>query len=114
MAVQTYRYIKHKTGLENSIELERAFTFWRRFWGLMGRKEGEWGLILNRTNQVHLFFMRFPLDLYYLNKEGTVLHIFRSVKPWRVAPRVKGAYYVMELPAGHPCSMEVGDYLEIS
>ncbi|HJV46793.1 MAG TPA: DUF192 domain-containing protein [Bacillota bacterium] len=111
--IRTFFY-KKKVGQQvYSIELLTAFTFWQRFLGFMGRAPGRYGMIFNRTNQVHMFFMCFSLDVYFLDRNGVVLHVDRALKPWRLSSRVKNAYYVIELPVGHGVEMEVGDRVEM-
>jgi uncharacterized membrane protein (UPF0127 family) len=82
--------------------------------GLLGRKElprGE-GMLLRPAASVHTAFMRFPIDVVFLDKELHVLKVAHSVPPWRVAS-CRGAKAVVELSAGE-CSrrdMEEGDEL---
>ncbi len=85
-----------------------------RMRGLLGRKElprGE-GMLLRPAASVHTAFMRFPIDVVFVDRNGRVLDIARSVRPWR-AVACKGAKAVVELAAGE-CSrrdIEVGDDL---
>ena len=84
--------------------------------GLLGRKElprGE-GMLLRPAASVHTAFMRFPIDVVFLDKELRVVHVEHSVPPWR-AVRGKGAKMVVELAAGE-CSrldVEIGDVLTL-
>ena len=84
--------------------------------GLLGRKElprGE-GMLLRPAASVHTAFMRFPIDVVFLDAELRVVHVAHSVAPWR-AVRGKGAKMVVELAAGE-CSrrdVEVGDRLSL-
>jgi hypothetical protein len=48
---------------------------------------------------IHCFFMHFPIDVVFLDRELRVVQVRRSVKPWRIAICVK-AYSVMEFPEG--------------
>jgi uncharacterized membrane protein (UPF0127 family) len=60
---------------------------WSRFWGLMGRRrlpEGH-GLLLAPCGSVHTFFMRFPIDVLFLDREARVVKIVPSMRPWRMA-----------------------------
>lgn len=83
-------------------ELEVADGFRARFFGLMGRDrlQSHQGLLLRRCNSVHTCFMKFPIDLIYLDKEHKALSAVPAVPPWRVLFGVKGADSVIELPAG--------------
>ena len=74
---------------------------WARMRGLLGRSElprGE-GILLRPAGSIHMFFMRFPIDAVFLDREGTVVGVEPELKPWRTARR-KGAKSVLELPAG--------------
>ncbi|MHB8572680.1 MAG: DUF192 domain-containing protein [Candidatus Dormibacteria bacterium] len=70
--------------------------------GLMFRRslaEGH-GIILEPCSSVHMFFMRFPLDLVFLDRERRVKRLVENLRPWRVSPIVLGARAVVEVPAG--------------
>jgi uncharacterized membrane protein (UPF0127 family) len=78
-----------------------AGSFWRRFRGLMfcPPKKG-YGLILVPCNSIHTFFMRFSLDVFFLDEMGRVLDIRWNLAPWRMAV-CRGARMVVECPTGH-------------
>jgi uncharacterized membrane protein (UPF0127 family) len=59
------------------------------------------GLLLPRTRSVHTCFMRFALDLLWLDREGRVVRVDRAVAPWRVRSCLD-ARSVVELRAGAP------------
>lgn len=82
--------------------LNIANTFKKRFFGLMTMKElqSDEGLILAPCNGVHTFFMKFPIDVLYLDKDNRIIEIFTQVEPWRVLPASKNTCSVMELPGG--------------
>jgi uncharacterized protein len=72
-----------------------------RMRGLLGRSQlgdGE-GLLLRPANSVHTFFMRFPIDVVFIDSEGHVTRVVRALRPWRVAGS-RRARAVLELPAG--------------
>ena len=74
---------------------------WARMWGLLGRRSLPWGegLLLRPAASVHTFFMRFPIDVVFLDRELTVLGVTPELRPWRTAgkrgargpPRCAGA-----------------------
>jgi uncharacterized membrane protein (UPF0127 family) len=73
----------------------------RRMRGLLGRKElpsGE-GILLRPAGSVHTFFMRFPIDVVFLDRDLRVLSVAQGVAPWKVRGE-RGAKAVLELPAG--------------
>lgn len=79
-----------------------ADTFWSRFVGLQFAPElpeGH-GLLIRPCNSVHMFFMRFPIDVVFLTKDLVIEHLLPDLKPWRVSPVVLKAYQTLELPAG--------------
>jgi uncharacterized membrane protein (UPF0127 family) len=78
-----------------------ADTFFSRLRGLLGRAglpQGE-GLFFPRTRSVHTHFMRFPIDVVFLDDERRVVAVSRALRPWRFA-REAGADAVLELAAG--------------
>jgi hypothetical protein len=56
------------------------------------------GLLITSSSSVHTMFMRFSIDVVYLDRDGRVLRI-ATVKPYR-ASACRGAKQVVELPAG--------------
>jgi uncharacterized membrane protein (UPF0127 family) len=49
---------------------------------------------------IHTFFMRFPIDLVFLDRGGKIARIMPNVKPWRLTAPVFGARSALELEAG--------------
>ena len=89
----------------------------RRMKGLLGRdglESGE-GLLLRPASAVHTYFMRFPIDVVFLDPELVVVGISDSVDPWRATSQ-RGAKAVLELPAGESArrGLAVGDRLELA
>lgn len=85
-----------------------------RMKGLLGRSElrpGE-GLLLRPASAIHTFFMRFPIDAVFLDRDWRVVGIAGDLAPWRTAGR-KGAKAVLELPAGESArrGLRPGDLL---
>lgn len=94
-----------------------ADKFWARMRGLMGKKDlkqGE-GLLLAPCNAVHMMFMRFPIDVIFMDRDFIVVKILESFKPWRVSPVVRVAFQVVELMAGTASDkgIKTGDKLSI-
>ncbi len=93
----------------------RGDTFMTRLLGLIPRRflAEEEGLWLEPCAMIHMFFMSFPIDAVFLDRDLKVLRVIRELGPWRVSPWVFGARGVLELPAGR-CEgrVEEGDQLE--
>jgi uncharacterized protein len=88
-----------------------------RLRGLLGRdrlEPGE-GLLLRPASAVHTYFMRFSIDVVFLDRALVVLGISDGVDPWRAASR-RGAKAVLELPAGESSrrGLAVGDQLTLA
>ena len=59
------------------------------------------GLVIDPCSSIHTFWMRFPIDVLYVDREGIVLRADREMKPWRFGPLfVRNGRYVIELPSG--------------
>src|SRR5262245_29969618 len=56
-------------------------------------------MIIAPTNAIHTFFMKFPIDVLFVARNGRVLKICRALPAWRIAA-AWGAYCVIELAAG--------------
>src|SRR5260370_42112351 len=46
---------------------------------------------------MHMFFMCFPIDIVFLDSEGTVIRINHRLRPWRMSSVVFGACLALEL-----------------
>jgi uncharacterized protein len=86
-----------------------------RMKGLLGKENlasGE-GILIRPAPSIHTFFMRFPIDVVFLSREGEVLKIDKHVAPWR-ARSCRHSYAVLELAAGETgrCGLAVGDRID--
>lgn len=104
------------TTVGRSIRVARSF--WARGRGLMFHSElpDDAGLLIDPCSSIHMFFMRFPLDVLYLSTDDRVVRVQRNIRPWRVGPiHSSGARYVIELPVGaiDRSLTDVGDQLEL-
>jgi len=95
---------------------ELATTSWSRSKGLLGRAglEPDQGLWIQPTGSIHMFFMRFALDVIYAGADGRVLKLVRGIRPWRIS-FCRGAKVALELPVGaiDRSGARVGDHLVI-
>ena len=95
-----------------TLDIEIAESFLSRFCGLMLRKnlpEGR-GLLLAPCNSVHMGFMRFAIDVIYLDENFRVKKIVRNLRPWIGLSACFGAWGALELPSGaaERLKLEVG------
>jgi len=88
-----------KTAIATEVELAETRAERRR--GLLGRDglAPSAALVLTPCIMVHTAFMRFPIDIIFLDQEGVTVKIVCDVGPWRVAGATR-AHTVVELPAG--------------
>ena len=86
--------------------------------GLLGRKrlEPDEGMLFVRGRfepfmWMHMFFMRFPIDIVFLDRNDIVVKLNRELRPWRVSSVVFAARKALELSAGAAdlCRTTVGD-----
>ena len=91
-----------------------ADSFWLRLRGLMLRASLplDEGMLFRGTGEIHMFFMRFPIDAVFCDRELRVLRVARGLKPWRVAA-ARGARVVIEVAAGAAAGVEPGDMLRL-
>jgi uncharacterized protein len=102
--------------------IERAEGVREQSRGLLGRDRLEPGCgmlfevgRLNPFMWMHMFFMRFPIDIVFMNRGGRVIEINHELKPWRVSSVVFGARSAIEVAAGAAASSgtERGDQIEL-
>ena len=93
-----------------------ADRFWPRLIGLMLARPlpAGAGLVIVPCSSIHTQFMRFPIDVLYVNKEDVIVGIDRNLRPWRIGGFYKKVHYVVELPAAGAEACQVGDKLDIS
>jgi uncharacterized membrane protein (UPF0127 family) len=83
--------------------------------GLLGRDSmaPEEGLWIVPCPMIHTFFMRFSIDVVFLDGDNKVRRVIENLKPWRLSPWVFSARSVLEMAAGTlQGSVQIGDQLE--
>jgi len=95
--------IQNRTrGSELANQARRADTFLTRLVGLLGRsslKPGE-ALLIEPCSSVHTAFMRFTIDVVYIDKARNVVKVSPNMRPFRVGGVFKPSCAVIELPKG--------------
>jgi len=97
--------------------IERADTSRTRNEGLLkksGLAKGE-GLWIVPTSAIHMFFMKFAIDVVYLNRQKQVVKTVSRLRPWRMSMSWRG-HSVLELPAGtiEETGTQAGDWIEVT
>lgn len=96
--------------------LHTAKRLWPRFMGLMGKKglSPGHGLYFPHCRSVHTFFMRFPLDLLFVDRALRVLAVSEAVRPWSLRMGPRETFGVIEAVAGgFLFKPEIGERLEM-
>jgi len=110
------KLIHRPTGRVLAERLEVASATLERMRGLLGRDglPPGGGMLIERCYSIHTFFMRFSLDVIFLDSDGMVRKVVQNLRPWRMAS-CWGACAVAELPAGALDGVSVlpGDRLSI-
>jgi uncharacterized membrane protein (UPF0127 family) len=108
--------VNERTGAPIATAVERAVTRASRRRGLLGRDrlDPHCALILEPCTAVHTAFMRFAIDVVFMDRAGYAVKIVRDVAPWRIAIAA-GAHAVVEMAAGSlgPQDLLVGDRLVV-
>jgi len=93
--------LKNQTGEKELLfdSIKTADNFFIRAFGLIFRKEpkpGE-GLLFYKCNSIQTFWMRFKIDVIFLDKNNKISALFSELAPFRVTPFIKGADKALEL-----------------
>jgi len=97
-------------------ELMFADNFFSKLFGLIFKNLNKnQGFVIENCNSIHTFWMRYKIDLVFLNKNNEVVKLYENFKQFRVTPLIKNAVKVIELPAGTIKNnfLQVGDILKI-
>lgn len=99
---------------ENLIVADTALT---RLRGLLGRRslDNNTSMWIHKCNSIHTWFMKFDIDVVFVDRSLTVRAIRRNIRPWHMVWPVWKADSVFEFSAGviSPDKVEVGDQLHV-
>ena len=114
MAATTFARVRTADGTIVCERCEIPESSFGRARGLLGRRglEPGGGMLIDRAGSVHMFFMRFAIDVVFLARDRTVVGVRHRLTPWRVAG-ARHAVASLELPAGRAAEVgiEKGDSL---
>jgi uncharacterized membrane protein (UPF0127 family) len=96
-------------------ELILAETPTARMRGLLGRSElpKKTGMLIRPCRSIHMWFMRFPIDAAFLDKELCVLKISRNLRPWQLAFAPRKTHCVLETAEGTFQELKTGMQLSV-
>ena len=98
-------------------QCEQARSFFARGRGLMGREQlgpGS-GLLIDPCSSIHTFFMRFPIDVVFIDRAGRVVGLRAAMRPGLPYAGAWRARAVIELPVGVIAASEtqIGDLIKL-
>lgn len=109
--------VNERTGRTLASAVEIADTSEKRRRGLLGRDslDPSAAMIIAPCSSIHTFFMRFVIDVVFVDRAGRVLKIAHDLKPWRIAVSLR-AYAVVELNGGaaNRGELKIGDRLALT
>ena len=92
-------------------------SFFKRLKGLLGYKSigKNQAIILRPANSIHTFFMRFPIDVLFVDRNNIVIKTVSNMVPFRATAIYFKSLVVIELPSGMISTTQTaeGDYLQI-
>ncbi|HET6381281.1 MAG TPA: DUF192 domain-containing protein [candidate division Zixibacteria bacterium] len=118
--MSAYREVIIRNATKGTLVADRglvAQSLVRRILGLhlLPRLEPGQGLLLTGATTIDTTFMRYPIDLVFLDRSGRVTRVVPALPPWRMVLRTAGGRDCLELPAGtaQASGTQPGDQLVI-
>ena len=96
-----------------TIYLDKANTFSKRFFGLMGKRNIKKGLFFSKCNSIHTFFMKEEIDIIMIDKDKKIVYIKENVTKNKIIYK-KEAYHTIELPKNSINNLKIGETLIIT
>jgi uncharacterized membrane protein (UPF0127 family) len=116
VADRSNRVLNARTGATVATRIDEAGNPWQAFKGLMFRKQlpGGHGMVFRPARGIHTHFMRFPIDLIFLDEHDRVVKVRPAMPPWRFD--FTNARGVIEMNAGAAAEADIkpGDQLVFS
>jgi uncharacterized membrane protein (UPF0127 family) len=96
------RITNQTKGTELASDARVARSYWSRLVGLLGKRSLPAGqaLVIEPCTSVHTAFMRFAIDVLYVDPSRRVVKSVAGLKPFRVSGVLRGRCSVVELPSG--------------
>jgi uncharacterized protein len=96
------RVLNRTRGTVLGSRVRLADGLWSRSRGFLFRpapSAGE-GILLSPCRAVHMYGVRYPLDVVFISDTGQVVATYPRLRPWRRSGIHGSAYHALELPAG--------------
>lgn len=82
----------------NNVEIKEANTFYKRLFGLMFKKNINYGLLFKNCRSIHTFFMKEEIDIIATDIDDNIIKIYKNIKPRRIIIAPIGTKNIYELP----------------
>lgn len=93
-------------------------NFFTRLKGLLGKSELPDGqcMIITPCKSIHTFFMKYPIDVVFIDKNYRVIEIIKNMAPGHTSSYVKNVWSVIEMAVDKSLESKivVGDQLQVS
>ncbi len=92
-----------------------ADTFITRMVGLLSKAElkKDEALVITQCRSIHMFFMRFSIDVIFADRDCKVVGVIRNIRPFQLSPIFFNSFFAIELSPGiiEETKTAVGDHL---
>lgn len=116
--MKTVQILNVSKGAVIAEEAHLATSLGQRMKGLLGRDSLSFNeaLILKPCSSIHTFFMRFAIDVLFLDRNMRIIKILQNMPPCRLSPIVWASKMVIELPAGklNQTNTRLGDIVKLN
>lgn len=70
--------------------------------GLLSKKDlkKDEALVISRCQSIHMFFMRFAIDVIFADRNCKVVGIVRNIRPFQLSPIFFKSFFAIELRPG--------------
>ncbi len=113
ITMQTVQIFNVAKGAVIARQAKLTVSFGQRMKGLLGQDSlaANEALILKPCSSIHTFFMRFAIDVLFLDKNMQIVRLIQNMPPNRLSPIVWASKMAIELPAGKisQTNTQVGD-----
>ncbi len=97
--------------------VEKADTFISRMTGLLNRDSiaDDSALIITQCKSIHMFFMKFSIDVIFVDRKNTIVGVVEGIKPFSLSPAFYKSSYAIEGAPGmiKRSQCEVGDLVQV-
>ena len=92
-----------------------AESFKDKLFGLMNKKNIDYGLLIKNCKSIHTFFMLEPIDVLLLDKDNKILSIKRNVTPNKIVIfSNKKRTNILELPSNSSTYLKINEVIDLN